>query len=295
MARIRSTHPDQWTDDEFVACSPLARLLSLGIRNFADDNGIIPYTPTRWKRWVLPDDPCNPDELAAELVRTRQIVLFEARGQTYAAIRNFRRFQKPKSPTYTHPLPEWWGSDGEGLPNASPMPSPPLPTGEKGKGIGEDGNGGERSARAREDLPDDAEPLPSTGERFVSRFENGPDFDRFRLAYPDRGGSQPWKRAMDEATKRVNEGHDFEEMIAGAGRYLRFCEATKQVGTRFVMQAATFLGPEKHFLEPWDAPPPDPGRKTSGDRILDAIRRYDEIYGDDHDDRPNQAPLGEAP
>lgn len=29
MARIRSTHPEQWSDDQFVSCSPLARLLAL--------------------------------------------------------------------------------------------------------------------------------------------------------------------------------------------------------------------------------------------------------------------------
>ena len=33
MARIRSIFPNQWTDDGFVSCSPLARLLAIALRN----------------------------------------------------------------------------------------------------------------------------------------------------------------------------------------------------------------------------------------------------------------------
>ena len=32
------------------------------------------------------------------------------------------------------------------------------------------------------------------------------------------------------------------------------CEATNKAGTEYVMQAATFLGPEQYFLEPWTPP-----------------------------------------
>ena len=31
MARIRSLHPGQWTDEAFVQCSAFARLLALGL------------------------------------------------------------------------------------------------------------------------------------------------------------------------------------------------------------------------------------------------------------------------
>ena len=112
MARIRSTHPDQWTDVEFVGCSPLARLLALGIRNFADDNGILPYDMVRWKMQVLPGDNCDMKKLAKELVESGQVHVYESDGKEYAIIRNFTRFQSPKSPTYTYPPPPYSEMDG---------------------------------------------------------------------------------------------------------------------------------------------------------------------------------------
>lgn len=54
MARIRSTHPGQWTDEGFISCSPLARLLCLGIRNGADDQGIFEWKPATLNLRLLP-------------------------------------------------------------------------------------------------------------------------------------------------------------------------------------------------------------------------------------------------
>ena len=80
------------------------------------------------------------------------------------------------------------------------------------------------------------------------------DFESFKLAYPKRSGSQPWRRAIRAANARSNEGATFDAMIYGARRYADFCEAIDNTGTQYVMQAATFLGPEQHFLEAWDPP-----------------------------------------
>ena len=43
-------------------------------------------------------------------------------------------------------------------------------------------------------------------------------------------------------------------MVAGAERYASFCDATGKTGTEYVSQAATFLGPDKRFLEDWALP-----------------------------------------
>jgi hypothetical protein len=76
----------------------------------------------------------------------------------------------------------------------------------------------------------------------------------FKLAYPARTGDQAWRRAAKAAKARVKEGHTTEEFIAGAKRYAEHCKALGKVGTEFVKQAATFLGPDKPFLEPWTVP-----------------------------------------
>lgn len=80
------------------------------------------------------------------------------------------------------------------------------------------------------------------------------DFEEFKAAYPKRQGSQPWTRAMKAANARIRAGHSFDEMIEGAQRYAAFCDATDKTGTEYVMQAATFLGPERHFINPWTIP-----------------------------------------
>lgn len=75
-----------------------------------------------------------------------------------------------------------------------------------------------------------------------------------RAIYPKRSGSQPWDRAAKACRARLTDGHTWEQMIAGARRYAEYCRATHKLGTEYVMQAATFYGPECHFLSPWDAP-----------------------------------------
>lgn len=107
MPRIRSIHPEQWTDDQFVTCEPLARLLALGLRNEADDNGIFDWNPVKLKMRLLPADNCDITELLARLEATEQIFRFtdEQTGKSFGMIRNFQKYQKPKKPSFTRPVP----------------------------------------------------------------------------------------------------------------------------------------------------------------------------------------------
>jgi hypothetical protein len=106
MARIRSTHPTQWNDDDFIECSPLARLLTIGIRNFADDCGVFEWKPGQIKRNCLPADACDVKPLLEELVRHNQVKKYTVDGRDYGVIRNFRKWQRPKKPNTIYPLPD---------------------------------------------------------------------------------------------------------------------------------------------------------------------------------------------
>jgi hypothetical protein len=106
MARIRSVHPGQWTDENFVSCSPLARLLAIGLRNEADDNGVFQWRPLQLKMRLLPADNTDVSSLLAELVEARMVYQFASGGQSYGLIRNFVVYQRPKKPTYSYPTPE---------------------------------------------------------------------------------------------------------------------------------------------------------------------------------------------
>lgn len=105
MARIRSLHPSQWTDEKFVVCTPLARLLALGLRNEADDQGIFEWKPRVLQMRILPADNVEIEILLGELVDTDQIKQFQDAGKVYGAIRNFLKFQRPKAAKAVYPLP----------------------------------------------------------------------------------------------------------------------------------------------------------------------------------------------
>ncbi len=76
----------------------------------------------------------------------------------------------------------------------------------------------------------------------------------FKVAFPERNGNQPWRRALKAIRARLAEGHDWEELVDGAKRYDAWCRATGKIGTEQVMQAATFCGPDRPFLDPWHLP-----------------------------------------
>jgi hypothetical protein len=106
MARIRSLHPGQWTDEAFVSCAFAARLLALGLRNEADDNGIFEWKPKVLRMRLFPADDVSVEELLGELVDSGQVKQFQDSGKLYGAIRNFRIWQRPKSAKTVHPFPD---------------------------------------------------------------------------------------------------------------------------------------------------------------------------------------------
>lgn len=80
------------------------------------------------------------------------------------------------------------------------------------------------------------------------------EFDEVRQSYPKRGGGNNWADAEKAYRKRLAEGHTHVEIMAGIRRYAEFNDAAGKTGTEFVKMAASFLGPNKSFLEPWTPP-----------------------------------------
>jgi hypothetical protein len=108
MARIRSVHPSLFTDEAWVSCLPLARLLYIGLWTDADDQGLFEWKPLQLKMRLLPGDDADVATLLAELVSVNLIAGLEAGGKKLGAIRYFRRFQRPKKPNSTFVLPAEW-------------------------------------------------------------------------------------------------------------------------------------------------------------------------------------------
>jgi len=157
MPRIRSTHPGQWTDHEFLACSPLCRLLVLALRNESDDNGIFKWNLVEIKIRCLPLDNIDIKNLLDEAIENNQLKQFDHGGKKYGIIRNFTQWQRPKSPTFLYPVPiemekdyelnkAYFGSETqlnlEGSPNSSA---------EVVKGSEERGNGKNKPLSSKHD------------------------------------------------------------------------------------------------------------------------------------------------
>lgn len=106
MARIRSVHPGFFTDEDLVQVSMAARLLFIGIGVEADDKGAFEWKPLTLKMRIFPADSIEIEPLLSELEGANAIASYEINGRKYGAIRNFRKFQRPKTPNDIHPIPD---------------------------------------------------------------------------------------------------------------------------------------------------------------------------------------------
>lgn len=74
--------------------------------------------------------------------------------------------------------------------------------------------------------------------------------------YPKRAGSNSRTAALKAVAARLKMGANAEDMLTGVRRYAAYIRATGREGTEYVKQAASFFGPNEHWLEPWDTPIP---------------------------------------
>ncbi|WP_447765740.1 hypothetical protein [Enterobacter asburiae] len=78
-----------------------------------------------------------------------------------------------------------------------------------------------------------------------------PAFEEAWQAYPKRSGGNNKLSAFKAWNARIKQGVKPETMLAGVKRYAAFMASEGKIGTSFVKQAATFLGPDRHFDEAW--------------------------------------------
>jgi hypothetical protein len=83
-------------------------LLAIGIWNECDDMGAFEWKPVTLKIRILPVDSTDVVQLLAELSSANIIARYIVDGREYGAVRNFGRFQRPKKPRSTLPIPSEW-------------------------------------------------------------------------------------------------------------------------------------------------------------------------------------------
>ncbi len=94
MARIRSVKPEFWIDEKVVEMGLAARLLFIGLWNFADDQGYIDDKPRRIKMQVFPGDDFDVEPLLDELVAAGLLVRYDSPVGPVLHVRNWDKHQK---------------------------------------------------------------------------------------------------------------------------------------------------------------------------------------------------------
>lgn len=121
MSRIRSIHPRLFTDDAFMAASPHARLLFIGLWGECFDDGVFEWKPLTLKARLLPVDNVDVAELLIELQTLNCVMRFNIGDRSFGAVRNFRRFQRPKKPKPSGVLPDEFGTYVGSQPSSSEL------------------------------------------------------------------------------------------------------------------------------------------------------------------------------
>lgn len=202
MARIRSVHPTLFTDEAFVSLSDAAQIFLIGLWTEADDQGAFEWKPItlRIRLRAGKDGPVEP--LLAELESSNCIRKYEIEGRKLGAIRNFRRFQKPKTPNATHVINDDFrnyvglngvisemDADDEAKKENSTHAKPPLfpPKGEKSSLMEDGGDSRKREKKTQK-----------------TRVKNGHDVERGRRWGETEEVPQEWRDTIPDLRARAS-------------------------------------------------------------------------------------------
>jgi hypothetical protein len=81
-----------------------------------------------------------------------------------------------------------------------------------------------------------------------------PEFEELWAIKPKRAGSNSKVKAFKAYKARIKQKYAHNDIKEGLIRFNAFCEKTGKIGTEYVMQLATFFGPDEHFKEDWEPP-----------------------------------------
>jgi hypothetical protein len=96
MPRIRSIKPQFWEDEKISKLSVFARLMFIGLWNYADDEGILIWRAELIRSKIFPYDNFPIEDiykLQDELVNNNLLYPYKNQNDSYAVILNFRKHQ----------------------------------------------------------------------------------------------------------------------------------------------------------------------------------------------------------
>lgn len=234
MARIRTIKPDFFRhellqDLEITHPGACPMLVFAGLWGHCDKAGRFLWRPKHLKLDILPFLPFDMASTLAILQQAGLLKKYNVSGLDYGLIPSFVEHQRI------------------GGKEAQEPEKFPAPSGEAK--VKKRGSTGEAAGKQ----PGLQEGKGREGNGVIDLNTEG--FEAIWAIYPRRNGDNPKRKALHAFNARRAEGHDPEEIKAGVERYARWVRSAGKEGTEFVKQAATFLGPEKFFLQPYDIQP----------------------------------------
>ena len=133
MARIRSIKPEFWTSEQVMKCSPLARLLFIGLWNFCDDAGRRKASAISIKAQIFPGDAVETAAVRAlidELAKVGLVRLYCVDNAEYLCVTGWAKHQaisKPQPSRLPAPPPLACAQTADPFSGQAPEPpqSPP--------------------------------------------------------------------------------------------------------------------------------------------------------------------------
>lgn len=238
MPRIRTIKPEFWVDDKVVELDPWARLLFIGLWNFADDQGFIEYSPRRIKMQIFPGDSLEVSVLLASLLESGLLAAYESPFGKVLHIQSWDRHQKVSNPAAPRfdmsELVPFHLSDDTPLEGSRGVQIPL--SGKERKGKEEERKGKETYSSS---ATDSQQTLIDVAPDASSTRASPRDFDRFWEIYPRRESKGAAKRAWAGAIKKA----PVEVILSGAQSY-RDDGARLRAEMKFTKLPATWLNAE---------------------------------------------------
>ena len=235
MARSRNIKPSLFRNEVLGVADPLLTLLFESLWCLADKEGRLEDRPLRIKADTFPyRDGIDVNRYLTELHRLEFIRRYTERGVAVIQVLAFKIHQSPHHTEKASVLPAF-NEKTSIIHDCGPVTViSPIKDGELPAPLAL--------------IPDSLVLIPDSVGKTPSPFN-----EAWKL-YPKRNGNNPRKDAEEAWNARVKAGVAPADMLAGLGRYAKWCEATGKIGSEHVMRASTFFGPSKIFEQDFALP-----------------------------------------
>jgi hypothetical protein len=256
--RARNVKPGLFENEILGKEDPLLTLLFQGLWCLADRDGRLEDRPERIKVQIFPyRKGFEIEKLLSTLYQLGFIARYKVGDKRYIQVIEFLKHQKPhhteKSKNFPACEDKYLISKGdENLTVKSTLDNGELTVVERSDSLIH----GFTDSLIHGFTEKNNKKRQLAASHYGKSEESASGFNIFWNLYPKRPGANK-SQAFMQWEARLKAGATMEEMQQGADRYRRYCQAMN-VEPQYVKQAATFLGPHKHYLLDWK-----PTRKNS--------------------------------